>query len=988
MTRDRDALEWLLPDVDENSARRARDVTRFLRLLTDDALPARACTVGIDIDRARRELEHADRVDLECALTDLLRHHLAAAAGEDSFAWCGEPALEPRAAWRVLHEFETEHEWIAGVPTPGESSRDVVERLLASLERLDPDSPRTGLWRARTVQVFDGPRAAEPLFREERRRVRPSGVVHARSALAGAAECLLERGAPREARALLVDALPRHGTDPRLRVLLAWSRLVTGDATGARAALVGARPWAGPIPANLVELRALRRDWLPCLAGRAGAPRAARNEPAVRDRHDLGAALFAVFAFRPDAGARAVHLDVAVGLRERAGEWLRRRDDAHRIPGAPEHALVRGAAVVFEHATSDVPLRHVAGSGTTRAVGLAPIRDDDGEVAGWLHVECEHHLLPGRARFEALARAWRSRVLVARERGEDAGATARVEGWDVAPDSAVARVFATFVAELGVKMQVRRHACFALVDGRPALVLSGGEGAGFTSDERGAGRALARSVATGGVVAFDEPDAALPWFAAAASGIVVPIAFEGRPAGWFALESSRRRDFRPRDVDALARAADAFGLALRAAQFSDWHERRFGFRPWFDVSRADFRVFASHLARAARARTPIVLSGAHGTGKLVLARWIHFESGRADRPFVVHACGLEGESPGDVDRWFESARGGTLVLDDVDRLDAARQEELLRRLERDGEARLVTITPVGLTAARDAGRLRHDLATRLERLAFLVPPLCERREEIPGLFLALTERFAREEDRAVPVLTDEALALVWRQRWPDNLRGLENLAYKLVLLCSDDPRAPAEPVTADTLARLGRRFGLEFAERMPSRRPERRDVLAALRTTCAANGRWNKTRASLYLGWDPDTLVLRMQSEGVGETDAGEDEAWRSDAAAARAEAEDALDVAGRTAQAKGVDAATGAGAPTGSDAGSGTRDRVAEALPTLELEGAAGVRSASTEDVDVRASTPPPVADPAPGLHTRRAAARARSARAQSGSRRPAADT
>src|SRR5436190_15361555 len=209
MSRPDDALEILLPDADDAAVRPARDVTRFLRLLTNDAEPAHASTVGVDLERARVELESSDRSDLECALNDLLRHYLAAAVDADSFAHFGDTGLDVRAAWRVLAEFECEHDWLVSSPLPGESSPALAERLIANLERLGVAPARLALWRARCVHTFEGPRAGERVYRELLRTAAPGTLTPSqqRALVAGIAECLLERGAVRDARALLFEHL-------------------------------------------------------------------------------------------------------------------------------------------------------------------------------------------------------------------------------------------------------------------------------------------------------------------------------------------------------------------------------------------------------------------------------------------------------------------------------------------------------------------------------------------------------------------------------------------------------------------------------------------------------------------------------------------------------------------------------------------------------------------------------------------------------------
>ncbi len=881
MSRHEDALEILLPDADAAAVRRARDVTHFLRLLSDDARPAQAGTVGVDLDRARSELERADRADLECALTDLLRHYLTAACDPDSFAWFGEPSMDVRAAWRVLGEFELEHDWLASVPQPGEGPAALAQRLMTSLERLVVAPALLALWRARIAHALEGPRAGERAYREILRGSDAHGRARRRACVVGWCECLLERGAVREARAALIEHLSEEPGDLRARHLLAWTRLVLADAAGARALLVGLRPWLGPLPESLLELRVARPEWLPCLAGR-GVDRAPARHGTLRERAEVGAAVLAVFAFDPGRGAHVLHGDVAPGLRSAYGAWLASRTDARELSGTPERRVVAEAHVVIDHAGGEGTLRQAVGGVGSRARALAPILDDEREVAGWVYLEFEHHLVPGATRLRGIADGWRTVVLLARERGPDAPAPpVSPDPTLVVEDGPCAGVFHELVAKLGMKLYQRRWSGYVLEEDGPRLVAHGGEGVGFEGERPGRARALARSHATGSVIAFDEPDERLSLSDRAASGCVVPLVLVGRPVGFLALESSRRRDFKPKDVQACALEAARTGLALRLARFGAWHRERFHFQPWFDAARADFRAFAAHAVAAARSRSAVVLAGPPGVGKLVLARWLHFESDRREKPFKVHGAGLDGDARAGLQEILASAHGGTLVIDDVEDLAPARQEELLRHLERIERAldrerdasldpRVVATTRTGLRAARDAGRLRADLAARLDRLTLLIPPLCERREEIPALFEAMARRFADEEGCAPVHPTDETLALLWRQPWSDNLRGLENLVYKLVLLFG------GEEIRPEHVTELARRFGLDLLRKLPSRHPHPRDLIAALRTTRTSGGRANKTRAALYLGWDPDTLVARMQSEKIQEDLVDEEVAWRA----------------------------------------------------------------------------------------------------------------
>jgi DNA-binding NtrC family response regulator len=135
--------------------------------------------------------------------------------------------------------------------------------------------------------------------------------------------------------------------------------------------------------------------------------------------------------------------------------------------------------------------------------------------------------------------------------------------------------------------------------------------------------------------------------------------------------------------------------------------------------------------------------------------------------------------------------------------------------------------------------------------------LRERRAAIPGLVTALAQRIAREEGLATPSFSDEAHAILWRQPWPENVRGLEALVARVVLLF------PGEEVFASEVRLAAERMGLRLLPRIPSRRPTEGDLRAALRVTCCLSGATNKTRAAAYLGWDPDTLVLRLREARI-----------------------------------------------------------------------------------------------------------------------------
>ena len=256
--------------------------------------------------------------------------------------------------------------------------------------------------------------------------------------------------------------------------------------------------------------------------------------------------------------------------------------------------------------------------------------------------------------------------------------------------------------------------------------------------------------------------------------------------------------------------------------------------------------------------SPCALSGAPGSGRSVVARWLQFEGARALAPIVAGSALSLGRSPRDVQALEARARGGVVVLADVEGCEPAAQLALLDLWETRREARWILTLSDAPSALAASGALRPELARRLERLHLRVPPLSERRVELPRLVHAILRRCATDEGVAMPTLEDEALALLWRQPWCGNVRELENLLFKLVLA------HPGRSVGREEVERVAKRSGLELLRRASSRQPDPELVRAALATTANLRGTINKTRASLYLGWDPDTLVSRMAELSSG----------------------------------------------------------------------------------------------------------------------------
>jgi two-component system response regulator PilR (NtrC family) len=246
------------------------------------------------------------------------------------------------------------------------------------------------------------------------------------------------------------------------------------------------------------------------------------------------------------------------------------------------------------------------------------------------------------------------------------------------------------------------------------------------------------------------------------------------------------------------------------------------------------------IRKIADSPSTVMITGESGTGKELVARAIHFNSHRRDKPFVSVNCGaipeglMESELFGHVKGaftgavankigLFTAAEGGTLFLDEITEIPALLQVKLLRAIQvreirRVGDTRDVK-TDVRLiaasnrdleTAVRD-GVMREDLFYRLNVLPIHLPPLRERREDIPLLIAHFLQKFTKDLGKDVRGVAPDALSVLERYHWPGNIRELENVLERAVVLGAGDM------LTAESLPESVRR------ER-PSRGPELVDI--------------------------------------------------------------------------------------------------------------------------------------------------------------------
>ncbi len=241
-------------------------------------------------------------------------------------------------------------------------------------------------------------------------------------------------------------------------------------------------------------------------------------------------------------------------------------------------------------------------------------------------------------------------------------------------------------------------------------------------------------------------------------------------------------------------------------------------------SQAMRRVF-DLIEKVAASRSNILVTGESGTGKELVARAIHERSPRSSAPFLAVNCGaipgnlLESELFGhvrgsftgaDKDRpgMFREAEGGTLLLDEVGELDQSLQVKLLRVLqerrirpvgsdrELSVDVRVIAATNRDLADLVREGRFREDLYYRLNVIEIQVPPLRERREDIPLLVDHFCRKYAQESGKSVDGFSPEAMKKLVEHDFPGNVRELENLVERAVILASGDWIQPEDVVAS------------------------------------------------------------------------------------------------------------------------------------------------------------------------------------------------
>jgi DNA-binding NtrC family response regulator len=286
---------------------------------------------------------------------------------------------------------------------------------------------------------------------------------------------------------------------------------------------------------------------------------------------------------------------------------------------------------------------------------------------------------------------------------------------------------------------------------------------------------------------------------------------------------------------------------------------------------ASMRSVEAVMLEVAQSEVPVLLLAEKGAGKKATAQRIHDLSRRGKEWFRVLSCAAIESDKFEDSAGLEGLVGeGTVFLTELADLGAKGQARLLQALTKGNSqsgraqdpARLICGSARDLEAAVGAGNLREDLYYRISGVCLRLPPLRQRREDIPILVEHFLQKFGRDFHREVPVLSEETLRLFEEYAWPGNVRELENAAKAIVAL--GDETVAMGGLRAMLRRRdatgNGKRVSLKQASRAASRETEKELILRALTHT-----RWNRRRAAQELQISYKTLLYKLKQMGCSE---------------------------------------------------------------------------------------------------------------------------
>ncbi len=353
----------------------------------------------------------------------------------------------------------------------------------------------------------------------------------------------------------------------------------------------------------------------------------------------------------------------------------------------------------------------------------------------------------------------------------------------------------------------------------------------------------------------------------------------------------------------VRRAGERILLTRQVNQLREQLDERFGFDGIIGQSAAMTRIVRT-IRQVAVSNIPVLLQGESGTGKELLANAIHVNSPRKNKPFVALNCAglsesiLEDElfghvrgaytgATGERKGRFEHADGGTLFLDEIGDMPAAFQAKLLRVLE-NGEVvrlgsnepirvdvRLISATNRDLGGMVQAKQFRQDLFFRIKGVTVTIPPLSQRREDIPLLVEHFLRKSAEAHGRAVPAITPAAMRTMIDFAWPGNVRQLKTTIETMVVLSNPEAKVLDVADIPEEIRGVGHRASAESQEPVAAIQPpspslvgmsiEQAERMLIQNTLLLLKG--NREQAARMLGIGERTLYRKIKEYRLAEDD-------------------------------------------------------------------------------------------------------------------------
>ncbi len=385
------------------------------------------------------------------------------------------------------------------------------------------------------------------------------------------------------------------------------------------------------------------------------------------------------------------------------------------------------------------------------------------------------------------------------------------------------------------------------------------------------------------------------------SFICVPIAVEKKPVGALSIDLRWHPELEfERLVKFLRVVASMIGQALAVQRLVEADRQRlvdenmslrrelkerYEFTNIVGKSGPMRQVF-EQITQVAHGGTTVLIRGESGTGKELIAHAIHYNSTRAQRPFIKVSCASLPETLIESELFghekgaftgaharkkgrFEMAEGGTLFLDEIGEISLSTQVKLLRVLqEREYErlggtttvkanVRLIAATNKEIEKAIVAGTFREDLYYRLDVFTIFVPPLRERKPDVMTLADHFLAKYAAEHEKRIKRISTPAIDMLMSYHWPGNVRELENAIERAVLVCDGSVvHAHHLPPTLQTAEASGTAMSATLADAVATY--EKSLIQDALKTT-----RGNKAKAARLLGTTERILAYKVKSLAI-----------------------------------------------------------------------------------------------------------------------------